>query len=190
MCPFIIVTLLTRGRSGWFTSTSLPCLTLHSLAVGSSLEISVRKPNHKDIKVSSVHVHPLPPCRPRDWAAAGGAGCGSVLRLAANSQDVPELRTAAPRPRTTNTGCKLTHNALSSRSHSPAQHVPLSLHRGRGTGGLLSAPPPAVSHISPLLGPRVFSLQLRHGRRSSAAEVECGAYLGGLSNTKSQGWSL
>ena len=107
--------------------------------------------------VSCVHVHPPPPCRPRDWAAAGGggAGCGSVLRLAANSQDVPELRTAAPRPRTTTTGCKLTHNALS--SHSPAQHVPLPLHRGRGTGGLLSAPPTAVSHMSPLLGPRVFS---------------------------------
>ena len=52
LCPFITVTILTRGRSGWFTSTSLPCLTLHSLAVGSSLEISVR--NHKDIRVSSV----------------------------------------------------------------------------------------------------------------------------------------
>ena len=161
LCPFITVTILTRGRSGWFTSTSLPCLTLHSLAVGSSLEISVR--NHKDIRVSSVqcpvssvHVHPPPPCRPRDWAAAGGAGCGSVLRLAANSQDVPALRcTAAPRPRNTTTGGKLTHNALS--SHSPAQHVPLPC-TGGGAQVACSLPRPLQCPTSVHCSGRVSSV--------------------------------
>ena len=59
LCPFITVTLLTSPGVGLDGLHHFPVLhyTVHSLAEGSSLEISVR--NHKDISVQCPPTGPV-----------------------------------------------------------------------------------------------------------------------------------